>query len=176
MALKDHEFISVSSWECKQKHFVDFPYVTEAIQAQLRTRFKHLLLESGIDSILVCLYVCGMDHVVKCRLENGIRLGGSIQFPVVCIDRPGSPALKNSTTPKYHPYVNSLKMFYFVQHQTENADASSTTIRKLLKRYSNEKEKTNEIDKEILKLTWSDCLEYLKSTVLPKWNKNQTQQ
>ena len=100
--------IFIHEWEGKQKYFVDFPQVIAEINSQL--------LDNGIQNVKL-LYVCGMDHYIKCKQY--------LYKNVVVIDR------KPYKNPCYKTNINKMT-FFFKDERSE--PTSSTSIKELYKK------------------------------------------
>ena len=124
--------IFIHEWEGRQKYFVDFPQVISEIETQL--------LENGFKDIIL-LYVCGMDHYIKCKSD--------LRHNVVVIDR---KPYKN------HGYKKKEKknknMVFFIKDETSEP-FSSTSIKESYKKgdYESIKKITfNSVYQDIIKI------------------------
>ena len=100
--------IFIHEWEGRQKYFVDFPEVIYEIERQL--------YENGFDNINL-LYVCGMDHYLKCK--------NALSHNVVVIDR---KPYKN------HGYKDNEKNMVFFIKDEKSEPFSSTSIKEFYKK------------------------------------------
>eukprot|EP01135_Chromosphaera_perkinsii_P001772 Nk52_evm41s210 gene=Nk52_evmTU41s210 len=88
---RHHPYASCSSWECLQQKFVSFPQVIQHIKEVAWEGIQTVLLrrraaskgkqDPHVDVDLRVVYVCGMDHAVKCKLET------QSLYHVACIER-----------------------------------------------------------------------------------------
>ena len=100
--------IFIHEWERRQQYFVDFPQVIKEIKTHL--------YENGFNDIKL-LYVCGMDHYIKCKQY--------LYKNVVVIDR------KPYKNPCYKTNINNMT-FFFKDERSE--PTSSTSIKELYKK------------------------------------------
>ena len=100
--------IFIHEWEGRQKYFVDFPEVIYQIKKQL--------YENGFGDINL-LYVCGMDHYIKCK--------NALSHNVVVIDR---KPYKN------HGYKDNEKNMVFFIKDKKSEPFSSTSIKEFYKK------------------------------------------
>ena len=100
---KDKEMLKIylNTWEGSHSYFIDFPEVIDTIQ----THLDHLYEETKIE----LLYVCGMDHYIKCF--------NSFYKNVIVVDR------KPYSSNEFKDDQNRL--IYFVRD--ENAEPYSST-------------------------------------------------
>eukprot|EP01006_Ploeotia_vitrea_P060315 TRINITY_DN75679_c0_g1_i1.p1 TRINITY_DN75679_c0_g1~~TRINITY_DN75679_c0_g1_i1.p1 ORF type:complete len:248 (+),score=15.50 TRINITY_DN75679_c0_g1_i1:95-838(+) len=106
------------SWECDQTHFVDFPSVRRSLEQRLNTELADALQGRKLQ----VKYVCGEDHVHKCRLYYANW--------VVCIRRT-------------HEFGNNWPedvRCTLVEGDPSLLDASSTAVRKALQDAKTEEE------------------------------------
>jgi hypothetical protein len=97
--------ILLHEWEGSHSYFIDFPEVINEIQYKINKYYKQYNIR--------VLYVCGMDHYLKCRY--------ALQYNVVVIDR--------------KPYINTRfetyeKNYVFILKDEKSEPYSSTEIRK----------------------------------------------
>ena len=122
--------IFIHEWEGKQKYFVDFPQVIREIKQQL--------LDNGIENVKL-LYVCGMDHYIKCKND--------LSHNVVVIDRKPYKSQGN----KNKEGKNNI---FFIKDETSES-FSSTSIKEFYKKgdYESIKKVTfNSIYQDIIKI------------------------
>jgi len=122
--------IFIHEWEGKQKYFVDFPQVIAEINSQL--------LDNGIENIKL-LYVCGMDHYIKCKSD--------LYHNVVVIDR--KPYKSHGNKNK-----DDKKNIYFIKDESSEP-FSSTSIKEFYKKGDFESIKKitfNSIYQDIIKI------------------------
>jgi hypothetical protein len=122
--------IFIHEWEGKQKYFVDFPQVIAEINSQL--------LDNGIENVKL-LYVCGMDHYIKCKSD--------LYHNVVVIDR--KPYKSHGNKNK-----DDKKNIYFINDESSEP-FSSTSIKEFYKNgdYESIKKITfNSIYQDIIKI------------------------
>ena len=100
--------IFIHEWEGRQQYFVDFHQVIKEIKTHL--------YENGFNDIKL-LYVCGMDHYIKCKQY--------LYKNVVVIDR------KPYKNPCYKTNINNMT-FFFKDERSE--PTSSTSIKELYKK------------------------------------------
>jgi hypothetical protein len=83
LACQDSDWLECASWESEQKGFwPDFPEVVEALQ-----NFLSSSEQTKLHSFTV-FYVCGLDHAMKCSLEEGF---GRSNQGVVIVPRSDMP-------------------------------------------------------------------------------------
>lgn len=122
--------IFIHEWEGKQKYFVDFPQVISEIKSQLK--------DNGIENVKL-LYVCGMDHYIKCKSD--------LNHNVVVIDR--KPYKNHGNKNK-----DGNNNIFFIKDETSEP-FSSTSIKEYYKKrdYESIKKITfNSIYQDIIKI------------------------
>ena len=122
--------ILIHKWEGSRNEFYDFPEVTEYIQEEMNNKFKNKIK---------ILYICGMDHYLKCKYN--------LQKNVIIVDRQpysNKDLLKDD--------VNNLKFFC----RDENSKPySSSKLKELLKKNDEESKK------KIYEITYPSVAEYI---------------
>jgi len=113
ISVQSSSWLAVSGWEASQDTFVDFPSVTRLHDAVLKRHFP--------DTFIFVLYLCGADHIIKCRMFYGSNF-----FGIAAICRPSYSEKMRSIIK-----VGPQERFYLIDGETE--DISSTEIRKRLK-------------------------------------------
>lgn len=106
--------ITCNTWEGEQDRFVDFPEVREHFQEEMSSKQ------------IKVLYVCGADHVNKCKLWN--------KDWVVCIGRIGE-------------IVNEERKCIYLEGNSDVIGHSSTKIRNILESDLTKPEKEIELKK-----------------------------
>jgi hypothetical protein len=103
---KDKEILNIyiNKWEGSHSYFIDFPEVTIYIQKQLQK----------IDQNIRVLYVCGMDHYIKCLY--------SFSRNVIAVDRKPFQNLNQRFKDKPNQYI-------FIVRDENSEPYSSTSIR-----------------------------------------------
>ena len=104
--------IYIHKWEGSHNYFIDFPDVINVIQQQLNK------IKIKIKKKITLLYVCGMDHYIKCI--------NALKKNVVIIDR--KPFKK-----EYIPQNNPEKMIFFFRDENSE-EYSSTSIKEYYKK------------------------------------------
>lgn len=114
LALKESghsSWITPGMWECSQGRFVDFP--------QVSTHYAKCLARHFPRTRITLAFLCGTDHVRKCRLHRGV----TSQVPVVGIAR------KQHALTIDPPIAKGRYLFLDDSHAL---DVSSTAVRKAL--------------------------------------------
>jgi len=96
--------IFLHEWEGSHKYFIDFPEVIREIQYKINLYYKKYNIR--------VLYVCGMDHYLKCRY--------ALRQNVVVIDR--KPYINNN-------YETDEKNYVYILKDEKSEPYSSTEIR-----------------------------------------------
>ena len=96
--------IYLHKWEGSHYYFIDFPEVISEIQYKINKYYKEYSIK--------VLYVCGMDHYLKCRY--------ALRQNVVVIDR--KPYINNR-------YETNEKNFVYIFKDEKSEPFSSTEIR-----------------------------------------------
>lgn len=112
IAVQDSNWISVSSWESKQKSFLDFP--------QIALEHKELLDGHFGRNKIQLMFLCGADL----SDGRGLRVGGET-IPVVAVGRKGFTERVKSKANK-----RERQQFFLVESELE--DFSSTKVREAL--------------------------------------------
>eukprot|EP01113_Clastostelium_recurvatum_P017857 TRINITY_DN2106_c0_g1_i4.p1 TRINITY_DN2106_c0_g1~~TRINITY_DN2106_c0_g1_i4.p1 ORF type:complete len:289 (+),score=55.78 TRINITY_DN2106_c0_g1_i4:57-869(+) len=116
MACQGESWLGVSTWECHQQGFVDFPSVTR----NHRKFFDEKFPEHHIRVI----YICGADLAIRCGLERGLN---DLRVAAVC--RPGYSMGNMLEVARPHEPGDSLAYFYVIETD-QIEDVSSTEIRR----------------------------------------------
>lgn len=80
LAVGESKWLSTSSWETNQSHFIDFPDVSRSLLGRIQVRFSPLTYGP-----IRVYYVCGADLASKCGLGRGIDR----DINVAVMPRPG---------------------------------------------------------------------------------------
>lgn len=144
IAVKDHPWVSCSTWEIEQDQFYDFPQVVDhhakVFTKLYGTRVKVAYL-CGAGMVLIRLLM--KDHALKCYLKNGI----DGKHPVVCIDRPNTPhADELISWAKKHPHL-----FYFVSVDMTASTSSFISSTLVRHKVANHESVTDLVGKEVEK-------------------------
>ena len=132
-AIKEHKCdfpILIHKWEGTRNKFYDFPEVTDYIQKEMNNK---------LNNKIKVLYICGMDHYLKCQYE--------LQSNVIVVDR--------------KPYSSDVLMkddirnLIFFCKDENSKPYSSSEIKELLKK--NDKESK----KKIYEITYPSVADYI---------------
>jgi len=117
LSLADSAWISLSKWEAMQPCFVNFPEVINYHATFLRDKFP--------NHDLLLLYLCGVDHAIRCKLFLGQSYG------VAAIARKKNfPGYFEKLKGLVHEELDDNFNF----EDTETEDMSSTEIRERKKK------------------------------------------
>ncbi len=152
LAIQQQHFdswLNVDSYECSESDFIDYPEVVQTLSSFLQDELvvKRKILSKPIQVI----YVCGLDHFVKCGMISNLRRD---HLGVAVVYRP----IDGKKLEQWSQTIHSLEHAYFISPVHEqsnfdfsNQDVSSSQIREYIAN-----------NKPLEELTFSSVVQYMK--------------